>query len=458
MTKIDSYVDISNTIYMYDSRINTLVSSLNQRVSQLRQIGRLSPEVLQHIRKYFRIKNIHHSNAIEGNRLDYGETRLVVEEGLTITGKPLKDTLETKNLAHAMDFFEKLASTVDKPITATDVRQIHYAILKDINNDNAGKYRQMEVEISGSQYKPPSYIRIPELMDEYSDWLTKITSPEKDVTLVDPIISAAVAHTWFVYIHPFIDGNGRTARILMNLVLMRFGYPVSIITKDDRHRYYDALEESQSCDLTPFISLLCDTISESLDEYEKAAAEQRETDEWARSLIVKLEERETNKIRSQFEVWRSAMELMKGYFKQVVGNLNEQGRIATIYFREYDIIDFEKYLSLRQNQSAKRTWFFRINFSVGDTHIKYLFFFDLVTFEMQNRFPADVTVHIAREERPSYYERLDRIATKAPRLREIAYSPDEETFICRFGDNDFKKQKVETFARQFITDVINIHF
>lgn len=456
MTEYNPETLISGTSYVYDAGINQLVSRLDQRVKVLRQQGILTPEVLRQIRQYFRIKNIHHSNAIEGNLLNYGETRMVVEEGLTITGKPLKDSLEAKNLAHAMDYFEELAKQTNKAITANDVRRIHAAILKGIDDLNGGKYRLSEVEISGSRFKPPTYVQIPSMMDEFCDWLEKVTSPSREFSF-SPIIAASAAHTWFVCIHPFIDGNGRTARILMNLVLMRHGYPISVITRDDRARYYDTLEHSHSSDLTPFISLVSDTLEESLDEYEKAVREERDKLEWARSLMTRLRDQQEDKIRVQYEVWRSAMELLKGYFRQTVETLNEYGGLARVYFTGYDVIDFEKYLNAQQGVIIKRSWFFRLDFVSGQRHARYMFFFALPSNQMRKEVTNGVTVFISREERPFDYERLDQIQdSEVPALREIGYSSEEESFVCRnvYG---IEIKKVEAFGRQFIEEVFRLH-
>lgn len=367
---------IPGTVYVYDDGILPLVSKIDERVKHLRSQGKLTPDVLKQIQKYFRIKNIHHSNAIEGNRLDYGETRMVVEEGLTITGKPLKDTLEAKNLAHALDYFEELATQKDRPIKAYDIRQIHAAILKGIDDENGGRYRLSEVEISGSEFKPPTYIQIPNMMELFCGWLEQVTSPDYH-TEINPIILACAAHTWFVYLHPFVDGNGRTARILMNLVLMRYGYPISIITRDSKARYYDALEISHCSDLTPFISLVVDTVDESLDEYEKAVREKRTDIEWARSLMTQVEDFRERKVQVQYEVWRSAMELLRGYIEQIVDTLNEYSRGVTIRFSGYDVVDFEKYLNAQQGVIIKRSWFFRIDIETGSQHSRYMFFFGL---------------------------------------------------------------------------------
>jgi Fic family protein len=457
MTEYNPELQVFGTPYVYDKGISPLVAKIDERVRILRSQGKLTPEVLRQIQKYFRIKNIHHSNAIEGNRLDYGETRMVVEQGLTITGKPLKDTLEAKNLAHAMDFFEELASKKEKPITVHDVRQIHASILKGIDDENGGKYRLSEVEISGSQYKPPTYIRVPDEMEKFGSWLETITSVSYNVQ-ISPIFLACAAHTWFVYIHPFVDGNGRTARIIMNLVLMRHGYPISIVTRDDRARYYDALETSHSSDLTPFISLIVDTLEESLDEYERAVRDQLDKTEWARALTSQIKSQQENKIRVQYEVWRSAMELLRNSFKQTVDTWNEISDVVTVYFTGYDVIDFEKYLSAQQGIIIKRSWFFRLDFVSGQNRSRYMFFFGLPSNQMKAHHTSDVSVLISREESPFYYERLDQIHNNpTPHLREITYSAGNENFICRYENNHFASNKVDVFGREFIEEAIRIH-
>jgi len=458
MTDYNPELQVLGTSYVYDKGISPLVGKIDERVRLLRSQGKLTPEVLKQIQKYFRIKNIHHSNAIEGNRLDYGETRMVVEQGLTITGKPLKDTLEAKNLAHAMDFFEELASKKEKPITAHDVRQIHASILKGIDDENGGKYRLSEVEISGSQYKPPAYIRIPDEMERFGSWLETITSESYNIQ-TSPIFLACAAHTWFVYIHPFVDGNGRTARIIMNLVLMRHGYPISIVTRDDRARYYDALETSHSSDLTPFISLIVDTLEESLDEYERAVRDQLDKTEWARALTSQIKSQQENKVRVQYEVWRSAMELLRNSFKQTVDTWNEiSSEVVTVYFTGYDVIDFEKYLSAQQGVTIKRSWFFRLDFVSGQNRSRYMFFFGLPTNQMRAHHSSDVSIIISREENPFHYERLDEIYNKStPRLKEITYSAGNENFVSRYQNNNFSSSKVDVFGREFIEDAIRIH-
>ena len=137
-------ITIEETPYLYEDSQVGILTTLGSWVAELRKDGALTPEVLHTIRKYFRIKNIYHSNAIEGNLLNVGETRKVVEMGLTITGKPLKDQAEAKNLAEAIDFLEELVKDQDVPVTLADIRQIHYLVLKGLNDVNAGSFGQFQ--------------------------------------------------------------------------------------------------------------------------------------------------------------------------------------------------------------------------------------------------------------------------------------------------------------------------
>ncbi len=331
------HTEIPNTSYCYEQSREIDFKELAGRVKTMRREGRLSPVVLDRIRKYFRIKNIYHSNAIEGNLLAVGETRTVVEEGLTITGVPLKDQAEARNLSHALDYLETIVKN-DQPIREVDIRQIHKLVLEGISEE-AGKYRSKPVEISGSDYKPTNPESIPVAMAELGDYLAKISNPESaDLGSLNGLIVASVTHTWFVTIHPFIDGNGRVGRLLLNLILMRYGFPIAIIAKEDRIRYYDALEQSQSSDLTAFISLISECISESLEEYEAAAEEQNTHSQWIENLKNKFSETYGVQVENQYEVWKNAMELLKSYLQGSVKSFNEIDCYGAKFFSKIMVI------------------------------------------------------------------------------------------------------------------------
>jgi Fic family protein len=456
------FVTVPGTPYQYDSRMSKDLGDLADKIKILREAGSLTPAALRRLRQYFRIKNIYHSNAIEGNLLDYGETRVVVQEGLTITGKPLKDTLEAKNLAHALDLFEQLADREGEPIRAVDIRNIHRAILRGIDDEVAGKYRTVQVEVTGSHFRPPGPERVSSMMDEFCRWLEPHTLPPNASPSVDPLILSCAAHAWFVYIHPFADGNGRTARILMNLLLMRYGYPIAVITKDDRQRYYDALEESQSSDLTPFAGLVLECVEESLEEYQRAADEERLRHEWAESIAAKLGAVELARAKNEYEVWKSAMDLVKGYSREAIELLNEQAAahgLIRLYFKDFGTLEFEKYLSLRNRESAKKTWFFRLDFRSGERSARYLFFFGFPSFPMEGDVgPNAVTLHVAKETAPFFYERLSEIESQGlPLICEIGYRHKRQEFVAKEGTR-VREIQVEPAIRNFIEQIAKRDF
>ena len=452
-------VDISGTPYSYDEMQRPSFQKLSDQVRMMRSGGSLSPAVLHRIRKYFRIKNIYHSNAIEGNTLEVGETRQVVELGLTLTGKPLKDQAEARNLSQALDFLEELAKDGARPIIENDIRQLHSFVLDGIN-EGAGGYRTVAVEISGSKFKPPGPESVAAQMQHFADWLREASSPsEEALASVEGILVAAVTHTGFVYIHPFIDGNGRVARLLMNLILMRYGFPIAIISKEDRLRYYDALEESQASDLTSFLILLTECVEESLEEYRYAAEEHREQTEWAQSIAQKFTEKERTRLRNEYEIWRNAMELLKSYLRQTADVVNEASHYGNVYFKDFGNLEFEKYLALSAGESAKRTWFLRIDFRSADKAARYLFFFGTGSYVLRER--CVVTLHVAREEPAnSYnYERLDNLfEPNVPNLVEIGYEISKERFVLRKKNGRPSIGRVEEFGKQFFEDVVSKQF
>ncbi len=198
------------------------------------------------------IEYTYDSNRIEGNTLTLRETDLVVNKGLTIGGKPLREHLEAINHYEAILYIRELAAR-GTALNEAEVRNIHALVLRGIDRDNAGRYRNLPVMISGSRHLPPQPWAVPKLMEDYGRWLTDESAH------LHPVVRAAEAHERLVTIHPFLDGNGRTARLVMNLGLLADGYCIANIPgdTDSRRAYYDALEKANlEADKTVFIALI----------------------------------------------------------------------------------------------------------------------------------------------------------------------------------------------------------
>ena len=455
---MDRLKSVAGTPFEYFESIEGRLENLHQRVLEMRRVGRLSPSTLEHIHNLFKTKGIYHSNAIEGNALTIGETQLVVEMGITITGKSLRDQAEAKNLSHAIDFMKELAVSRERPITASDIRQIHKLILTDIDDEHAGKYRVSKVKISGSDYEPPDSHEVPQQMADLGEYIVEITDPENKIHNF-PIVCAAAAHARLAQIHPFVDGNGRTARILMNLILMRLGYTICIITREDRLRYYDSLEESQAGDLTPLVLLMYENVEESLAEWEKAAEEERKRQKLIESVRRSLEGPELNRVTNEYTVWLSGMELFKNYFRQIVDSLNEKITFSSVkvHFKEYDTLDLEKYRNLSNEMPAKRTWFFRIIFERGNRSVRYLFFFGFPNHRLRQRTPVVLILAKGIDYEWEYIPLEDVTQSNIPDMYQVGYDMKDEKFVA-LTVSGVEEGKVEFLATKFFNQVVQRDF
>ncbi|CAN7439857.1 Fic family protein [Rhizobium sp. LjRoot254] len=225
----------------YHVTLYTLLMKLNDLTRKKRRLDGHRPldaALLRNLEEWFQVELTYTSNALEGNTLTRLETALVIEKGLTVGGKTLREHLEAANHSHALDFVRNLATGTSAMLTARNILAVHEIILKGIDDGNAGHFRAVPVRISGSRVVLPNPLKVPSLMDELEAWL--LSEPN-----LHPAALAAEAHYRLVTIHPFVDGNGRTARLLMNLILMMHGYPPAIIRKEDRLAYLSALEKAQ---------------------------------------------------------------------------------------------------------------------------------------------------------------------------------------------------------------------
>jgi len=208
------------------------------------------------LNKWLKTELAYTSNAIEGNTLTRKETELVIDEGITSSSKPLRNYIEAVNHANA---FEKVLTTLkeDNPINENFVLGIHKIILTGLDNENAGFYRNCRVRISGSNVIMPNPIKVPDLMTDFYKWLEENFNNEP--------MTAILAHLKFVSIHPFVDGNGRCARLLMNTILLKFGYTPIIIRPADRKKYLSAIEKYQlNEDVEPYKNLMPNLLNRSL--------------------------------------------------------------------------------------------------------------------------------------------------------------------------------------------------
>lgn len=240
---------------MYKNRLQE-IDELKFKIDNFRP---LNLDILKQLQEYYKIGLTYTSNALEGNTLDLAETKVVIEDGLTINGKPMKDHLET--LGHADAFNELLEFAKSDSITEENIKYLHKLFYSKIDSQNAGCYRKNAVIVTGADIDFP----LPEELNcKMHDFIVSLSEMKEKQHAVE---FAAMIHALFVNIHPFIDGNGRVARLLMNLALLQAGYNITVIPPVVRADYIRALQYSNHRNFTPFINFISEMVFEAQKEY-----------------------------------------------------------------------------------------------------------------------------------------------------------------------------------------------
>ena len=232
--------------------MNDLFARVDANKQKIDMYRPMREPLLSELRAYYRIGLTWSSNALEGNSLTESETKVVLEDGLTVAGKPLRDHYEAVGHAQAYDTMWTLLDP-RVALTEADILSLHRLFYSRINEAQAGVYRDTRVFITGSRFVPPAPDKVPSLMAEFVSWL--------NIATLHPVEWAAQAHLRFVFIHPFIDGNGRVARLLMNLCLLRHGYTLVIVPPILRSEYIRLLEKAHT-DEKPFVDFIAERVLE----------------------------------------------------------------------------------------------------------------------------------------------------------------------------------------------------
>lgn len=252
---IHEAVDFFEIICGVDNMTFEVIDSKKRRLDEARPLPQYT---LKSLRENLLVEWTYNSNAIEGNTLTLSETKVVLE-GMTVGGKSMREHLEVINHRDAIVYLDELVNARE-PIADWSIRNLHRLVLKSIDDENAGIYRTVNVLISGAVHRPPEHFMVKEQMEQM---LQRYNSQWQSMHVVE---RAAMLHAEFVKIHPFVDGNGRTARLLMNYELMMAGYPAVVIKTLIRSRYYDALDIGHTTgDYSLFITLTAGCVEQSLD-------------------------------------------------------------------------------------------------------------------------------------------------------------------------------------------------
>ena len=244
----------------YREEFQSTFDRLYQKRLDLQNSRPLPNIALHKIRESLSLEWTYNSNSIEGNTMSLRETQMVIQEGITIKGKSLREHFETHNHDKAIDYLYSIVDDTYK-LRSIDILSIHGLVLRSIEDDFAGRLRNGGVRISGANFMPPNANKVSDLLDELIEFVNTNPLGLNDIEL------ATIYHHKLVWIHPFFDGNGRTVRLSMNLLLMRCGFPPAIVLKNDRKKYYEALNQANNGNYQKLTLLMCQALERTLNIY-----------------------------------------------------------------------------------------------------------------------------------------------------------------------------------------------
>lgn len=325
------------------------IEEIEQRVGLLRNSGTLTEDTLKHYYGEKRFEQVAESNAIEGSTLSIGETELAVLKGITITGHDPGYIRDAKALDDALQRLCDMARDVDTPTNIAQLHELHSLILGE--RPGGGVFRNEPVVIRGSSHTPPrTWKEVMQQMEHWEQW------SKSNKSLPAPI-RAIVLHAWLAHIHPFVDGNGRTARAITNLELVRAGYPPIILRKKERDRYIDALSDSDmGGDLRSFFELIIERVEGSLTGLELSAK--------AKQGYSPIQLQIRKKQEQHLSIWDTSVQLLVKTLDHFVHEAVDSVG-GNIYIKSFESpLDLEDYISLCDRKTAARSWAFVTNVTI----------------------------------------------------------------------------------------------
>jgi len=416
-------------------------ADLIEKVALLRRSGALDDSTLSLLRREWNVEQVYESAGIEGNTLTLNETKLAISRGITISGKPPEHTDEVVHLHEAHRYLEELLKEAG-PITQRQLLDVH-ALVLGRGASGAGEYRRVEVAIGNQRHKPPHPLKVQELMDGYFAWLARAVDD-------CPVpLQAAVAHAWLVHIHPFRDGNGRTARAIMNLLLMRAGFPIVIIRRKDRQRYYDALAASDEGDIGPLLELFVARATDSLRQIDRVR-------QAATGVSLEMERIAVAEERS-VSVWNAAIGLLCEEIAAALERVRTQDPLFRIEWRQFEPLEVEDYRALCARETISQSWIARFSIARGQRAFRALLWAGFASEEMGQAAAGKPALFIS-EPNPDGYPQWRRPTSTFPSsLREIVYA-DGRFLVRRAGRPPVVQDSTTAFALDVVSEILRNAF
>ncbi len=415
----------------------------------------LAPHIVEKLQSEILYDRVHASAVIEGNKLTRRETIVILSTGIVEAGSR-KDQQEVINLADACLYIQECLDS-NVPLSIQLVKELHQKTLKDIDNSSAGRFRTIDVAITGASVSPPSHMDVPHLVSMIVEL--------ENVSNIHPIQKAAWIHWAFARVHPFVDGNGRVARLIQDYVLLKSRYVPAAVQPEDRERvYYESLENADLGSGDDFLEIVAKNVLRTSERYLAIIREEKSKTNWVQNIAKAASEKVKQTEHRKFLSIQRSYDSLKFEFESICADLNSELTDMQVRFKDYGSLDFEKYQSLKIKGRAVQTWLFGLHFMYGDINQRFVFWFgkhhrtsdDPRTFEQNT-----ITILVSMEDsaggskkKLDDFESEDRIT-----LREILV--DDRSFLRRRYNPVARKSEWDIdispseIAQNFIYEVLS---
>ena len=439
-----------------DQVTQELILDATELARQVNERRPLPAEVLEKIQRELLGERVFNSNAIEGNTLTLRETISVLQTGEIVDVGRKREATEAINLGKAIAEVQRMVGDPESWTDLVRFAALHRTLLTDVKDDAAGVIRRDRVILTGAKHQPPKPSALDPILQQFFGRL-------KDATNVEPIWLAAWVHWAIARIHPFLDGNGRMARLWQDLILFGHRLTAAVIRHQDRNEYYSALGAADDDDFNPLTQLVARSLNKTLQIYVNAQREVDELKDWAAEIVGESNARLDERRKLEYLRWARQMDLLRDAFERCATQVtNASDGTVEVQVRSFDIIDQSTWETLRSGGRAAKTWFFWMNFRRGQERIQYCFFFGHHFFAPTDRgvsdFGPSVCLLVSEQEGEEKAVRLSDLDDGPVTLRELLIADDK---LARKRLDIARKSLIFDFnidaldvAREFVQEVL----
>ena len=432
-----------------------LIADANLLAKQVNDSRPLPADVIENIQKELLGQRVYNSNAIEGNTLTLRETKSILEtSGIVDVGRE-REATEAINLGKAIAELHELRGKPDIWSSQNSLIKIHETLMTDVLDFGAGRMRSERVMITGAKHQPPRPEKLDLLMTDFFEKLKASVDSE-------PITLATWTHWCIARLHPFMDGNGRMARLWQDLILFESDLTAAVIRQQERTEYYETLASADDGDFNPLTQLVTRSLNRTLQISVNAQREADQLKDWAANLVGETHARVDEKRKLEYLRWARQMEQVKDAFERCGTQItNASNGAVEVQVSGFEIVDQPTWETLRSGGQAGKTWYFWANFRQGSHRIQYCFFFGRHWFSEADRSVDGIgpgaCLLVGEQRGDERSIRLSDIENCPITLREILVINDKIARKRHDGTEDKDVYDLDTdslqIAREFMQEV-----